>query len=255
MKRSWIAAILIICLLLTGLGVAIYWRSTPKTVITCGDISLDNTDFAYYYWSEYFYFAEVYGDYLKDDVDFQAPLRDQPYDDEMSWEDYLLEDTFATVQDTLVMVLAAEEAGFTLPADYDSAYQESVVNFRSAATKAGCKDLNEYLRDSYGPKAKEESFLRYLHQTYLASAYADHLLEQIVIPDADVAAYFTDHQADYETVYGFDADAPEQWMESVRQELQLEQYQNEFRGIQHRFPMQLNRAAISLRPPKGLYKK
>lgn len=255
MKRSWIAVILFVCLVLTGIGIAVSGHSVPETVAVCGTISLDNTDFAYYYWSEYFYFAEVYGDYLKEQVDFSAPLGEQPYSETMSWEDYLLEDAISTVQDTLAMVLAAEEAGFTLPEDYDSAYQAAQVDFRSAAAKAGCRDLNEYLRDSYGPKAEEASFFRYLHQTYLASAYADHLLEQIRIPDEDVVAYFTDRQADYEAVYHFDRDKPEEWMETIRQDMQLEAYQNEFRSIRHRYPVQIDRRAISLRPPKGLYTK
>ena len=37
-----------------------------RVVLTCGDRRMTNTELAYYYWSEYFYFTNVYSDYLGD---------------------------------------------------------------------------------------------------------------------------------------------------------------------------------------------
>ena len=253
MKRSWIALILVICIGLTGAGIAVFHHRAETPVITCGDFSMDNTDLAYYYWSEFFYFSEVFGDYLQERVDFSRPLSEQPYDGQRSWQDYLLEDALATVRDTMVMVFAAREEGFALPEAYDSQYQQQLVDFADAARRAGCRDLEEYLRNSYGKKASVETFSEYLLQTHLAAAYADHLLEQTVISDEAVLEQFERHRDDYTAVYGYDPDTPEQWMEPIREELQTEAYQNAFRQLQSRWQFKINRDAIRLRPPKGLY--
>ncbi len=267
MKRSWIVVILIVCLVLTCVGIAVYWRNASEPVIRCewpnteqeaGSrqvLSMDNTDLAFFYWSEFFYFKEVNGNYLKDTVDFFKPLREQSYDGSMTWEDLVLQDALATLQDTVVMVLEAREQGFTMPDSYETAYQQSQLKFRDAAQRAGFDSLTDYIKASYGSHATEERFFHYLYGTYLASAYADYLLESIEVSDQEVQDYFDLHLADYTTVMGFDPDTPEQWMEAVREDLRMEQYQNEFRGIQSKYTFSFSSDGFVLTPPKGLYSK
>lgn len=254
MKQRWIAAAgTVVMLALIALGIVQSSQAVP--VVVFQDRELSNTELGYYYWSEFFYFSEAYGEYLADVVDFSRPLQDQPYDETQSWQDYLLEETLSTVRDNLAMVAEAESHEFTLTGDYDNTYQQVLVNFASAAQSGGYGNLEEYLRASYGAGATEESFRAYLHDAHLAAAYADLLLEQCLPTDEDCRTYFQNHQAEYETYYDAQADDETTWMEQVRSDIQTERYQNEIRAIRSAYSCQVNYDAIVLTPPDGLYEE
>lgn len=254
MKRSWIAGVgvglvlvlVVICILLASGG--------DGQVLTCGARTLTNTELGYYYWSEFFYFSEAYGEYLEGTVDFSVPLEQQAYDDSSSWQDYLLDEALSTVRDTLAMTQEAEAEGFTLPGEYDGTYQQVLVNFAAAATEGGYDSTEAYLQASYGRGATEESFRAYLYDVHLAAAYADRLLEQCAPTDAECRDYFADHQAEYETYYDAVADDETTWLEQVREDLQTERYQNEVLRIRSSYPCQVRYEGIYLTAPEGLYK-
>lgn len=253
MKRSWIAGVgvglvlvlVVICILLASGG--------DGQVLTCGARTLTNTELGYYYWSEFFYFSEAYGEYLEGTVDFSVPLEQQAYDNSSSWQDYLLDEALSTVRDTLAMTQEAEAEGFTLPGEYDGTYQQVLVNFAAAATEGGYDSTEAYLQASYGRGATEESFRAYLYDVHLAAAYADRLLEQCAPTDAECRDYFADHQAEYETYYDAVADDETTWLEQVREDLQTERYQNEVLRIRSSYPCQVRYEGIYLTAPEGLY--
>ena len=229
MRRTWIAAAAaVLVLALFAAGITLSSRRGLGAVMRCGDYSLDNTGFSYYYWSEYFYFSDAYGDYLADTVDFSRPLAEQAYSADQSWEDYLVEETLNSVRDTMVMVFEAEAAGFALPTDYEATYRQVLVDFASAAQAQGYSDLNAYLQASYGRLANEESFSAYLYDSHLASAYADHLLAQLQPTDEEVRTYFSLHRGSYVEEEGFDPEDETQWLEAVRTDLINDTYQNLF---------------------------
>ncbi len=206
----WLSAGLVVAFLaLTALGIfAASRQGLSDDVVRCGDLTLDNTQLAYFYWSEYFYFAGAYGDYLEGVVDFSKPLSQQAYSESQSWQDYLLEETLATIQETLAMVFAAQAADFTLPEDMQQELETVVENFRTAATEGGYEDLDGYLRASYGAGAEEASFRTYLTWSYLASAYADRLFETIAPTEEEILDYYEGHAGEYLENYGVSRDDP-----------------------------------------------
>lgn len=253
MKRSWLAGIGIGLILVLVTICIVLASGGDGQVLTCGARALTNTELGYYYWSEFFYFSEAYGDYLEGTVDFSAPLDGQAYDDSRSWQDFLLDETLSTVRDTLAMTQEAEAEGFTLPGEYDGTYQQVLVNFAAAATEGGYGSTEAYLQASYGHGATEESFRSYLHDVHLAAAYADLLLERCSPTDAECRSYFADHQAEYEQYYDAVADDETTWLEQAREELQTERYQNEILRIRSGYPCQVRYEAIHLTAPEGLY--
>ena len=220
-------------------------RSNDAAVLRCTARNhvLTNTQFAYYYWSEYFYFLDVYSEYLGDALDADKPLDEQPYDDEQSWQDYMIERALETARDTASMVWAAEDAGFTLDADDEAAYEQTLTAFRQTAADMGYDDLTAYLRDSYGAGADEESFCRYLHDAYVASSYAA-ALEADIDPDAAaVQAYLQAHAGEY-------ADADDAEAEA-RADLIAETYQNLYRSIVNAETFEVDYSKIALTAPKN----
>lgn len=197
------AIMAVVLLALVALGIfAATRRGLDGGVIRAGDRELDNTQLAYYYWSEYFYFSGAYGDYLDGLVDFTQPLSGQTYSEDMSWQDYLLEETLQTVRETLAMVARAEAEGFFLPDEDRESLDTVVENFRQAASDGGYETLQAYLAASYGDGATEESFIAYLTDAHLAAAYADSLYEAIDPTEAEITAYYEAHAGEYLENYG-----------------------------------------------------
>lgn len=198
------SAVLIAALLvLTGLGVyAASRQGMDDDVMVCGDFRLSNTQLSYYYWSEYFYFAGAYGEYLDGVVDLTVPLDQQAYSDEQTWQDYLLDEALSTVRETMAMVFRAQEEGFALSAQGEADLAEVLESFRTAAQENGYADLETYLAASYGPGATEESFTDYLRCAHLAAEYADSLFEAIAPTEAEIREYYEAHAGEYLENYG-----------------------------------------------------
>ena len=253
MKHSWIAVLAMTLIFVLIVGALLLNPQTAEPVLTCGDYALDNTSLGYYYWSEYFYFSEAYGEFLSGTVDFSKPLQNQPYDETMSWEDFLLEETLNTVRDTMMMVFEAEAQGFVMPPEYEGTYQQVLVNFAGAATEGGYADLDAYLQASYGKSADRGSFEAYLRHTHLAAAYADHLMAESMPTDEEARAYFAEREAEYTELYDLDPADETTWLPQAKADLQQETYQNTVLTIRSRYPFLANPDNAVLTPPKGLY--
>ena len=210
-----------------------------KAVMTSGDFRLSATEFSYYYWSEFFYLKDAYGEYLDGVVDFSEPLDE-------AWETQLIDQSLDVAADTLALVFAAEEEGFTLPDDYAESLQDTWESFEAAADG----DLTAYLQASYGKKATAESFRLYLEHAHLANAYADHLFESLDPTEAEIGAYLENHMGEY-----LDEGITEEAELHARAEEDLlhELHGEQVRALRARCDFQIDRNSISIVPPEGLY--
>jgi len=163
------------------------------------------------------------------------------------------DETLNTVRDTMAMVFEAQAQGFVMPPEYEGTYQQVLVNFAGAATEGGYADLDAYLQASYGEDADRDSFESYLHQTHLAAAYADRLLEEALPTDEEARAYFAERKEEYTGLYDIDPDDEATWLEQVRSDLQQETYQNAVLTIRSKYSFLVNTDHAVLTPPKGLY--
>ena len=226
-------------------------RSTgTQDVLRCGDQTLTNQDLAYYYWSEYYVLVNEGGSSLDPDTDPASQL----VDDSRTWQDTLLDKALLAAQDTLAHVCAAEDAGFTLPEDYRAAEARMLDALRETAEAfdpaGGEASLDAYLRAVYGPDADEASYTRYLEQTGLAAAYAAQLNQAVPEPDEEtVRRYYEARQQDFPDVTPGDAD----WQETAAAAMREEQARNDSLLLAERYPAQVDREAIVIPQPEGLF--
>ena len=195
-------------------------RQMNQVMLTCGDFTLTNTEFGYYYWSEYFYFINVYSDYLAGMLDTSIPLDEQQYDEETTWQDYMIEQALTTVSNTMALVFEAEKAGFTLDEEYDQSMAEVLGSFQEYAlsngytTEDGEADVDAYLQASYGPTASLESFQEYLYNSYLAAAYSDWLFAEPEYTQEEISDYYDQYAQSYQDQYG--VEKSEDFLRDVR---------------------------------------
>lgn len=246
-----LAIVLLVCSIAALIaGAAVRHRretAAQAAVVTCGDFVLTNRDLSYYYWSEYFYFVNAVGENLPG-FDATVSPAEQMYDDARTWQDYFLERTLITVRDTVSMTLAAREAGFVLPEEYQSAYDRVLSQFDEAAEEQGYSDVDAYLRASFGHAATRESFAQYLYDTHLAAAYSDEVYEAIEVSGEDAADYRDLHEADYAECQS-ESDA----LSEAADDLRSEQYQNMFLSLTEAYLFQVDYDAIVLYEPAGLF--
>lgn len=175
-------------------------RQMARTVVTCGDFSLTNTELGYYFWSEYFYDVNTASGASPDP---DKPLDRQFYDGGTTWKEYLLNQALANVRCTMSMVFRAKEEGFSLPADYQKSLDDTLAGFSDSARSsgfldaAGAPDVGAYLRASYGSGATLESFTAYLENSYLAAAYADRLYDEPTFTAKQISDYYDDYADSY----------------------------------------------------------
>ena len=180
---------------------AVVYDKDGQAVLTAGELN-------YYYWSEYFYLVNSFekgGTYY---FDTSRPLDEQQYNENQTWQEYILNEALDTVRQTLALVNKAQEEDFTLTGDYLQSYEQELDNFDSYAVKNGfvkedgSGDVDAYLRDSYGDGARQETFFRYLYNSFYASAYSDQLYENMEADPEQVSTYFDAYADEYEASFG-----------------------------------------------------
>lgn len=167
---------------------------------------LTNGEMGYYYWGEYYYYVQTNGF----SFDSSLPLDEQSYSDDMTWQDYFLQNACASIQQIEALKAAAQEAGFTLTEDYQTEYDNTIAAMGDYAVQAGFTDEDgngdvlAYIQDSYGSAATEESFAQYLYDSYYVTAYSDELYNGLSFTDEEVEQYFDDNADMFSSYYGME---------------------------------------------------
>ena len=175
--------------------------------LQCGTRQLTATDLNYHYWDIFMSMVNNYGDAITDYFDPTVPLEDQVYDESSgtTWADYMMNAAVSTAIQVSAFANAADEAGFTMPAAYQSDLDALIEDYRTLVAEQGYEDLTAYLQDTYGPEATEESYLAYQTDYYLATAYSDSVYDAQTVTAEEIEAYY-DENAETLAAYGIEKD-------------------------------------------------
>lgn len=156
--------------------------SPDATVATYDGATLSNRDLNYYYWNDYYYFAN-YGVFDPD-----TPLEDQQYDSNTTWHDFMVESAIDSWRSMVDVTRAAKEASFELPEEYQEALATLEDDLTDSAEYNDFTDIDDYLKWCYGEAADLETFRPFVEQTYLSTAYSNAKYDELF----DRFAYETD---------------------------------------------------------------
>lgn len=166
---------------------------------------ISNAQLSYYYWGEYYYYVQTSGF----GFDASVSLADQQYSDDMTWQDYFLQNACTSIQQIEALKAAATEAGFTMPEEYQTEYDTTIASMADYAVQAGFTDSDgngdvlAYIQDSYGSAATEDSFAQYLYDSYYVTAYSDEIYNSLSFTDEEIEAYYDDNSDMFEA-YGIE---------------------------------------------------
>lgn len=190
MKRT------VICLLLAVLLLA-GCKSAPQPVLTCAaaDYTMTADQLSYYFCYQYAGILDTYGDQA---FDPKQPLSQQSYDENQSWEEFLVSQALTLAEQTMQLCLAAEADGFTLPQTGDlDAITADTAKEQGYVTQSGEGDVAAYLKANYGEGATLEGYREFLEAMALASAYSEHLHTAGTFTEEEIEAFYDSRAEDY----------------------------------------------------------
>lgn len=184
-----------------SIQMAQYTEASLDGVVAACDaqsFTLNNQEFNYYYWGEYYYLLAAYGSQISYYMDTTKPLADQMFDNTNTWQDYLTECAIGTMTQTRSLCDDAEKNGFELPEADREDLEATFASLQSYADQYEYESIDAYIAASYGDGADFESFSKYLEDSYLASAYTDYIYNNISATDEDIEAYYDSHAEQYQ---------------------------------------------------------
>ena len=173
-------------------------RKAEVVVATMGDKELTNVQLQIYYRMQVLDLLSYYGSYASQiGFDYTQPLSEQVcyFDQEMSWEQYLIDAAIKTWESYQAMALLAEEVGFELEGEWLETLDKIPADLQQQATDDGYENADALLADVIGPGCKESHYLEYVKLACMSNAYYAHLQETMQPTDADIEAYFAENQA------------------------------------------------------------
>lgn len=172
--------------------------------LTIDQHELTSAELNYFYMDSinqtYSYWYSMYGQYTASYLpmlggpDLKKPLSSQTYDKEKgtTWGDYFVDQAIDSAKSTYALYDLAVKEGHQLTEEQRKTLDESYKSMEKAATKAGYKNVTEYLKASYGFGSTEETYKNYCEVSTLAQSYYAAHQESLEYTDKD----YRDHEKD-----------------------------------------------------------
>ncbi len=168
-----------------------------NVVAQFGNHILDSATFSYYYWSSYTSFLNYYGSEAQDMVDLYTPLDQQMYSEELTWQDYFIDNALMAFRQYSALNDLAAADGFELSQTAQDALANAEEELLGTAEAMGFETVEEYLQANYGTGATLENYLAYVRDSFVVQEYTKVLQDSFSYTDEEVEAYFDEHEDDY----------------------------------------------------------
>ena len=166
-----------------------------RVVASCGGKELDNRMLDFYYWQQYYTFANNYGAYLSYLMDTSKGLDEQAYSDTETWQQAFLSGAADMFHSITALNLEADAAGFELSEEDQAQLDAIAESLDATAGYYGMESGLAYLQASFGPTATVEDYVAFARDNLRASRYLEKLVDEMEFTDAEISDYY-DQNAD-----------------------------------------------------------
>ena len=189
----WVVIALVACIFVGAvvsnpLKNVIYKNTNAMKV---GDYVLSSVDVNYFYMDAISEYVNKNSSYLAYIMDTTKPLNEQIINQETgaTWADNFVESAKNAIQSTYALYDLAVKNGHKLTEDELKSIDSTLATYELYAYYYGYKDLDSYLRASYGNGASEKSYRNYLEISTLASSYLTAYSESLAYTADDLLNY------------------------------------------------------------------
>lgn len=123
-------------------------------------------------------------------------MSEQPctYDETLSWEQYFLNVALETWQNYQTLGLLAEEAGYTMSADWEESLAQLPADLEEQATEGEYESVDAMLEEIVGPGCNLETYMQYVRLAYTASDFYNSEYERLTPSEEDIEGYYLDNE-------------------------------------------------------------
>lgn len=168
-----------------------------QVIATCGSEQMTNRELTYYYWNQYYSFANTYGMYLSYLLDTATPLDQQMYDETQTWQQMFMDGGVEMFHSMSAVSQEAEKAGFTLTAAREAELSALADTCTQGAEYYGYADGDAYIQSVFGPTATVEGYLAFCRKLLLCTDYLQSCVDALEYTDADIEAYYDENAESY----------------------------------------------------------
>lgn len=162
-----------------------------------GNHTLTNVGFNYYYWDNVIAFLNDNGSSTQDYFDLYTPLDQQFYSEELTWQDFFINNALMAFKQYSVINDIAESQGFTLSETAQNTLANAENELKGLGEAMGFSSAQEYLAGNYGDGATIESYCEYIHDQFVVREYMASIQDSFDYTDEEVEAYYDEHQDTY----------------------------------------------------------
>ncbi len=171
--------------------------SWDGVVAQFGSHTLNNISFNYYYWASVTSFLNYHGSSTQDYFDLYTPLDQQFYSEDLTWQDYFINDALMAFKQYSVINDIAESQGFTLSETAQNTLENAEEELQSTAEAMGFATIQEYLVGNYGDGATLESYIDYVHDQFVVREYTASIQDSFNYSDEEIEAYYDENEDTY----------------------------------------------------------
>ncbi len=163
------------------------------------------SDVNYFYNTYYDSFCKQNSEYLPYMFDQDESLKEQEYEDGVSWFDYFLDESIQSMVNVVKVSDAAREDGFSLGEESRDQIQEYLDGLSLAAENMDIT-ADEYASRIYGKDMTLKRYGELLEMSFLAKDYMIEQEEKFACSDDEIEKYYEDNRqlyeyADYERLF------------------------------------------------------
>lgn len=169
-------------------------------VAVSGDNELTAGQLQIYYWMQVRSFLNAYGAYAAYygmDVSQSLDTQVCGVADGVTWQQYFLESALNDWQIYQSMATAAQEKEIRLSDEQQTIIDSVEADMETAAVEGSYENAAAMVEATMGPGCTVEQYRRYLETYYAGYAYYQAWREENAASDADVEAFFAEHEGEY----------------------------------------------------------
>lgn len=163
-----------------------------EVIVRCGNYELTNAALQVYYRMQYLSFLNNYGAYAEYfGLSVSAPLSEQECTmaDNMTWEQYFLNESIKQFRQMAALATEADNAGFRLDAETEAEILAIPDDLNSEALAQGYESGLAYLQESFGKGVQMSDYTDFVRLYYRSGFYGSELKNAYAPSDADITAY------------------------------------------------------------------
>ncbi|HOP11936.1 MAG TPA: peptidylprolyl isomerase [Oscillospiraceae bacterium] len=219
-QRTMITVVSCVLVVLLAFGATLLWSPSwyfaNATAMTVNGIKVPVSEYNFNYWTTVQYFYQYYGSYLDSDtLDTTKDLAKQQCpssfttDEDMTWQDYFIDQTDDYVETIMVAYQKAVEMGFTLTESdlqgIDSFFEDTIA---TNAQDNGVSD-EQFIHLMFGTSCNKENLRTALEHIYIADHYNDYLLNSYTVEQTELDDWMAEYNDQFwgacYNYYGFEA--------------------------------------------------